>query len=130
MTVFNPQHDSPALAARLTDNPEGLVVACYCAAWCGTCNQYRPAFDALAQRWPQHTFVWIDVEELPELLGDEEIENFPTLLIQNQAGNAFFGTLLPHISHLEQLIERYDQDTPPVAQGPAQLASMLPDAAN
>lgn len=103
------------------------MIACYCAAWCDTCTQYRPGFEALAERWPQHTFAWIDIEELPELLGDEDVENFPTLGIQNRLGNAFFGTLLPHISHLERMIERYDQRTPPTKGGPPPLAALLKD---
>jgi thiol-disulfide isomerase/thioredoxin len=125
MHVFNPEHDSPALAARLASHPDALLVVCYCAAWCGTCTQYQPEFEALAARWPQYTFAWIDIEEHPELLEDEDVENFPTLMIQNRQGNAFFGTLLPHISHLERLLERFDQDTPPTGEGPAPLARLL-----
>jgi hypothetical protein len=32
---------------------------------------------------------------------------------------------LPHISHLERLLERFDQDTPPTGEGPAPLARLL-----
>ena len=35
------------------------IVACLCAAWCGTCGGYRTAFEALAARHPDKTFVWI-----------------------------------------------------------------------
>ncbi len=128
MPVFDPEHDTPALAARLAHQADGLVIVCYCAAWCGTCTEYRPAFDELAGRWPQHVFAWVDIEENPELLDDDDVENFPTLLIQNQSGNVFFGTLLPHIGHLERLVERYDQRTPLIEEGPRALAALLPAA--
>ncbi|TEA77449.1 thioredoxin family protein [Allopusillimonas ginsengisoli] len=129
MPVFDPEHNTPALTARLASQSDGLVIVCYCAAWCDTCNQYRPGFGELAERWQQHTFVWVDIEALPELLDDDDVENFPTLLIQNQSGNVFFGPLLPHINHLERLVERYDQNTPLIAEGPRRLETLLQSGA-
>jgi len=80
--VFDAHTDVDALRQYLQQHPDTLVVACYCAAWCKTCAAYRRDFDALAQRLAQAVFVWIDIEESPHLLGDAEIENFPTLLLQ------------------------------------------------
>lgn len=96
--------DAPDLRARLAA-PETLLVACLCADWCGTCREYQPKFGQLAARFPRCVFVWIDIEEDPELAGDEDIENFPTLLIQSADGIAFYGPMLPHIGHLERLLE-------------------------
>lgn len=124
MQVLDPKHDAPALAERLRHH-KGLTIACYCAGWCDTCTEYRPDFDTLATKWPQHTFVWIDIEENPELLDDEDVENFPTLLIQGVQGNHFFGTLLPYISHLERLIERTDDQSPGQSDGPRSLSALL-----
>ena len=93
----------PALHARLAQTHE-FIVACYCAAWCDTCTIYRERFEALACQYPQHVFVWIDIEDEPALLGDEDVENFPTLLIEQSGQVLFFGTMLPHIQQLERLI--------------------------
>lgn len=128
MPVLNPQHDSPALKARLQHH-QGLVIACYCAAWCDTCARYRPQFEALAEQWPAHVFVWIDIEENPEFLGDTDVENFPTLLVQNRLGNAFFGPLQPFISHLERLVSRIDDSTPATEGGPPSLLKVLATSA-
>lgn len=128
MPVFDPQHDTAALRARLARN-EGLIIACYCAAWCDTCRQYRPDFDALAQKWPQHTFVWIDIEESPDMLDDEDVENFPTILVQSGSGNLFFGTMLPYISHLEKLVPSLAVSASTIEDGPGQLSSLLASAA-
>ncbi|NYT58844.1 thioredoxin family protein [Alcaligenaceae bacterium] len=127
MQVFEPQHNISTLTARLRAQ-QGLAIVCYCAAWCDTCTEYRPGFDALANKMPEHTFIWVDIEENPELLGDEDVENFPTLLIQDQRGSLFFGTLLPHISHLERLITSMDNDAPLVEQSPGALLDLLDDA--
>lgn len=129
MPVFDPQHDAPALHARLKQT-QGLVIACYCAAWCDTCTKYRPGFNDLAEQWPGHTFVWIDIEESPELLDDEDVENFPTILIQDpHKGNLFYGTMLPYASHLERLISHLDDTAPVTEDGPALLQTLLMPAA-
>lgn len=128
MPVFEPHTDSVSLQHRLESGQGGLIIVCYCAAWCDTCTQYRQNFDALAAKWPTHTFVWVDIEENPELLDDEDIENFPTILIQGTAGNFFFGTLLPYISHLEKLVERTNKNSPVITTGPADLHTLMASA--
>lgn len=105
MPIYDPQHDLASLQARLEGNDD-LLVVCYCAAWCDSCAQYRESFAALAERRPRDVFVWIDIEELPELLGDEDVENFPTILLQAPDHTLFYGPQLPYASHLERLLEQ------------------------
>lgn len=71
------------------------TVACLCALWCGTCGSYRATFEELAARHPDTLFVWIDIEDQADVVGDLDIDNFPTLLIQHADHVAFFGTVLP-----------------------------------
>ena len=71
------------------------TVACLCALWCGTCGSYRATFEELAARHPDTLFVWIDIEDQADVVGDLDIDNFPTLLIQHEDNVAFFGTVLP-----------------------------------
>jgi len=97
------QRDFDQLAAWLEDG--SWVVACLCAAWCDTCNSYRGAFDELAARHPDKHFVWIDIEDRADLVGDIDVENFPTLLIQRGDAVAFFGTVLPDARLAERLLQ-------------------------
>jgi thioredoxin 1 len=92
--------------AQVTDWLESgaWVVACLCAAWCDTCQQYRSSFDALASRHPDKRFVWIDIEDQADVVGDLDVENFPTLLIQRGDTVAFFGTVLPDQTLADRLI--------------------------
>jgi thioredoxin-like negative regulator of GroEL len=83
---------------------ERWVVACLCAAWCGTCTSYRGAFEALAGRHPDKLFVWIDIEDQADVVGDLDVENFPTLLLQRGETVAFFGTVLPDPKVAERMI--------------------------
>jgi thiol-disulfide isomerase/thioredoxin len=91
------------LAAAL--DGDGWVVACLCAAWCGTCASYRAGFEALAARHPDKTFVWIDIEDQADVVGDLDVENFPTLLLQRRDKVAFFGTMLPDPNLADRLVQ-------------------------
>lgn len=83
----------------------GWIVACLCAAWCGTCSSYRAGFDALAARHPDKTFVWIDVEDQAGVVGDLDVENFPTLLLQRDDVVAFYGTMVPDPNVADRLVQ-------------------------
>ena len=81
------------------------VVACLCAGWCDVCKQYRAGFDTLAAQFPEHQFVWIDIEDQADLVGDLDVENFPTVLIQKQDIVAFYGTMLPEPRLIARLLD-------------------------
>ena len=102
MTTFKP--GSHELADRLRPQDATLVI-CYCAAWCDTCKEYEPKLEALSSRHPEICVVWVDIEDHPELVGDEDVENFPTILIQTGDTVRFMGTVLPHIEQLDRLIQ-------------------------
>jgi thioredoxin 1 len=81
------------------------VVACLCAAWCDVCKQYRPGSEALAAEHPEQQFVWIDIEDQADLVGDLDVENFPTILIQHRDIVVFYGTMLPEPRQVARLLE-------------------------
>lgn len=81
------------------------VIACLCAGWCDVCKQYRAGFDALAAEYPDHQFVWIDIEDQSDLVGDLDVENFPTILMQRGDTVAFYGTMMPEPRQVARLLE-------------------------
>ncbi|NDC10019.1 MAG: thioredoxin [Oxalobacteraceae bacterium] len=93
----------PQLASALDEGR--WVVACLCAAWCDVCKQYRPGFEALAAEYPEQQFVWIDIEDQADLIGDLDVENFPTILIQHRDVVVFYGTMLPEPRQVARLLE-------------------------
>lgn len=95
---------SPHLKTLLGTTTRPLIV-CYCAAWCDTCTVYRQKLEVLSNQLNDYVFVWVDIEDHPELLGDEDVENFPTLLIERHGQTQFFGTMMPYIDQLERMIE-------------------------
>ena len=68
----------------------------------------------MAARHPRDRFVWIDVEDEDELVGDLDIETFPTVLVGTRQRVLFFGTVLPSPELLSrllaQVIRDFDQD--------------------
>jgi thioredoxin 1 len=80
------------------------IVACLCAGGCGTCTSYRAAFEQMAARHPDQHFIWIDIEDQADVVGELDVESFPTLLIQRGETVAFFGTMLPDPALAERLL--------------------------
>jgi thioredoxin 1 len=99
-----------------------LRIACLCAAWCRTCDGYRPtlaaataSFVAAGQAAPPR---WIDIEDEAELVGDLDIETFPTLLLADERGVLFAGALTPQPEMLRRLVATaLAADAQPVAAG-------------
>ena len=98
--------DSSTLdAAVAAVQGDDWTVACLCAAWCGTCTSYRATFESLAARHPDKHFLWIDIEDQADLVGDLDVDNFPTLLLQRGDTVAFFGTMVPDGGVAERLVQ-------------------------
>jgi hypothetical protein len=91
-----------------TPKPETLHVACLCAAWCRTCDAYAAVFEqamaALRRQHPALRAHWIDIEDEAELLGDLDIETFPTLVVVAGAQLRFAGTLTPQPETLQRVL--------------------------
>lgn len=126
MPILDLDTDAPTIASRLSD-PTTMLVACLCAEWCGTCREYRVMFEVLAQSHPDACFVWIDVETHGELVDDFDVENFPTILIEDGSSTRFFGTVLPQARILERMLEEFAREDG--ATGVLKLRSTLAAAA-
>ena len=66
---------------------------------------------AARDRFPGVRFLWRDIEDDAESLGDLEVENFPTILVRRREWVLFFGTMLPQVGHLSRLIETFLEQT-------------------
>ena len=105
-----------ALARRLREAAGAggrLHVVCLCAAWCSTCRDYRATFEDAAGRHPSMGFSWVDIEDETDLVGDLDVETFPTLLVADATSVRFFGPLLPQPDHLGRLLASLQADGPP-----------------
>jgi len=110
-------------------SPDPLLVACLCAQWCRTCDAYLDTLvtlrDAMRIGHPDAAmrFVWVDIEDESELIGDLDIEDFPTLLLARGDHVLFFGPVTPHAQTLDRLVRSaLDTDMPPRS-----AATLMPD---
>jgi len=107
---------------------DGLLVACLCAAWCKTCTEFRGTFDKLAKENEGARFVWLDVEEDGALVGDIEIENFPTLAVFRGDRPLFYGVTMPQegvVARTLASLKREDRDAVEVPDEIAGLPEVL-----
>lgn len=103
MPALNLDTDAEQIAERMAD-AKTLLVACLCAEWCGTCRDYREGFDRLADAHPEICFAWIDIENQADRFDDLDVENFPTILIEDHVTTRFFGTVLPQTSIVARML--------------------------
>jgi thioredoxin 1 len=82
-----------------------LDIVCLCAAWCGTCRDYEATFAQLQQALPGHRYRWIDIEDEAELVGEIDVETFPTLLVAHEGRVMFAGPVLPRLGDAQRLLE-------------------------
>jgi len=102
----------PAASLGPIDSSVNWVV-CLCADWCGLCRDYRELFTQMAARYPGSRFAWLDIEDEAELVGDLEVETFPTLLVAGADGTRFLGPLTPQAQTLSRLLDSLAQPGQP-----------------
>jgi thioredoxin 1 len=98
------------------------TVLCLCAAWCRTCDGYRADLQGLAAADPQARYLWVDVEDEAELVGELDVDTFPTVLVLHGTQPLFYGPVLPQIAQVAQLVARLR-----AAGAAAQPLAALPD---
>jgi thioredoxin 1 len=85
-----------------------LHVACLCAAWCRLCDDYGPVFDSVLQGLradhPGLQVHWIDIEDEAALLGEFEVETFPTIVVLDAVNVRFAGPLQPQPETLRRVL--------------------------
>ena len=98
-------------------------IACLCAAWCRLCDDYRAVLREvaaeLAAREPALQWHWIDIEDEADLLGDVDVETFPTLVIADRTAVRFAGPLMPQPETLRRLLRATVVDAPAGTRWPA-----------
>lgn len=87
---------------------EPFVVACLCAAWCRLCDDYAPIFDRVVSDLRTDGLrvesVWIDIEDEDDLIGDLDIETFPTVVVFDESTVRFAGPLTPELETLHRVL--------------------------
>ena len=103
-----------------TTSAQQLHTACLCAAWCRACEAYRPLFESVtATLMPALAVHWVDIEDEAELVGDLDVETFPTLLIFDARGLYFAGPVPPDAANLQRLVRSARDQAPDAGRSDA-----------
>ena len=108
----------------LADN---LLVVCLCAAWCTTCIEFQATLERIAPTLPGVAFAWLDIEDDSALIGEVEIENFPTLAVFRGDVPLFFGVTMPQEGVVARTLASLGQQDREGIEVPAEIAR-LPEA--
>ncbi|KMT17136.1 hypothetical protein BVRB_2g040490 [Beta vulgaris subsp. vulgaris] len=58
-----------------------LLVVDFAASWCGPCKFIEPAIKAMANKFSDVEFAKIDVDELPDVARQFEVQAMPTFIL-------------------------------------------------
>jgi thioredoxin 1 len=99
-----------------------LDVVCLCAEWCVNCRAYRAGFEGQGGTWNGRARLsWLDVEDESEVVGELDIENFPSMLLLKGDVPLFLGPITPQPQVLQQLVQSaLDGRLSPLRDGEAQ----------
>ena len=105
-------------------NQDRLLVACLCATWCKTCTVFRETFDRLAASNRDVEFVWLDVEDDSALVGESDIENFPTLAVFRGNKPLFYGVTMPQEGVVARTLASLTRDDRDAVEVPEEIAGL------
>jgi thioredoxin 1 len=100
-----------------------IHVVCLCAAWCRTCDDYAPVLARVSAELAADNGTvyphWIDIEDEADLVGDFDVETFPTLVVIGPDGVRFAGPLTPQADTLRRVMRATVSDALPASRWPA-----------
>jgi hypothetical protein len=96
--LLDPWEDAQAIAQQLRPPGAELLIALGAEAWCTKCQALRPAFEALCatQAPAQVTWLWLDLEDHAEFLGNFLPDDLP-LTLRWRAGQFLQAAVLESI---------------------------------
>ncbi|MCM1512388.1 MAG: thioredoxin family protein [Oxalobacter formigenes] len=93
-------------ASLLDSLQDGIwILVCFCAGWCHACREYLPKLRELADSRPDVRFFWVDIEEHGNMIGNLDINKFPTILIQRNNIVAFYSCIHPDAQLAERILQ-------------------------
>lgn len=122
--MLDPWNDARTIAERLNRTDVLLVAVLGAEAWCERCRALRPHFDAAARVAGSDIWVWLDIEDHAEFIGDGVPPDLPWLLVQRGRLVLFEGRVEPTA---QALLEALAGRSPPGSTRQADWSCKLRD---
>lgn len=104
MQYLRPTAPADAAAGDPGAPRTALRVALLCAGWCTACREFLPVAQRVANAQPDIPIVWLDIEDDAAIIGDFDVEDFPTLVIARGDEVLHLGATLPHEGVVQRLL--------------------------
>ncbi|MEY0875010.1 thioredoxin family protein [Providencia manganoxydans] len=80
------------------------LVITFCASWCNNCESWKDTFTLLSEKFIDDCFVWIDIDEYPELVSEIDLDIIPVVLIQKKQDIHFLGPIRPGLEAIMNIL--------------------------
>ncbi|MBN6365287.1 thioredoxin family protein [Providencia rettgeri] len=80
------------------------LVISFCASWCHNCESWKDTFTLLSERFVDDCFIWIDIDEYPELVSEIDLDVIPVVLIQKKQNIHFLGPIRPGLDAIISIL--------------------------
>ncbi|MCZ2495323.1 thioredoxin [Xylophilus sp. Kf1] len=104
---------------------QDLLVVSLCAEWCGVCRDWRATFEGVARRHGHGHFRWLDIEDESDVVGDLDVETFPTILVARGGRVLFLGPVLPQAALFDRLLSSLQADDAEIPETAALLQRLM-----
>lgn len=82
------------------------IVVDFNATWCGPCKQFKPIFDAMAEKYDGKVrFISVDVDKCPDVATQYQVQSIPTVLFVSTDCNVNRSVGFMNESELEEAIK-------------------------
>ncbi|MFV0548393.1 MAG: thioredoxin domain-containing protein [Limnobaculum xujianqingii] len=81
------------------------LIAGLCASWCENCESWQIVFSSLSDKYPDYCFVWLDIEDHPDMVAEVDLDILPVLLVQDRDNILFLGPVRPDREVAERIIQ-------------------------
>lgn len=80
------------------------LVVSFCASWCDNCDAWKDTFTLLSEHFLDDCFVWVDIDEYPDLVSEIDLDVIPVVLIQKKEDIHFLGPIRPGLEAIIKIL--------------------------
>ncbi|MED6144739.1 Cytoplasmic thioredoxin isoenzyme 2 [Stylosanthes scabra] len=101
-------HSSPRFQLHFNEIKDSskLVVIDFSASWCGPCKFIEPHIHAMAENYTDVEFIKLDVDQLPDVAKDFQVQAMPTFVLVKQ-GKEIDRVVGAKKDELEKKVKQY-----------------------
>ncbi|EJH7015835.1 hypothetical protein NFT50_004404 [Salmonella enterica] len=102
--IYLPEENIHQIGTFFHTNKKNKLIVCLCADWCNNCNEWKDGFTSLSEQYPDDFFIWLDIEQYPDMVSSIDLDILPVLLVQKNNDILFLGAIQPRVDAVIPLL--------------------------